>query len=68
MGVSRGVASFTVPFGATINMDGNRYHAGRGSHFIAGISEKATLPTDYLMELLRPHWPLLGQPECLAWE
>ncbi|ANS80294.1 Proton/glutamate symport protein [Serinicoccus hydrothermalis] len=37
MGVDRGVASFTVPFGATINMDGTAIMQGVATVFIANV-------------------------------
>lgn len=52
MGVDNSVASFTVPFGATINMDGTAIMQGTATIFIANIYGIDLGVTDYLIVIL----------------
>lgn len=52
MGVDNSVASFTVPFGATINMDGTAIMQGTATIFIANIYGIDLSVTDYLIVIL----------------
>ncbi len=52
MGVNNSVASFTVPFGATINMDGTAIMQGTATIFIANIYGIDLGVTDYLIVIL----------------
>ena len=52
MGVDNSVASFTVPLGATINMDGTAIMQGVATVFIANVFEVDLALTDYLMVVL----------------
>ncbi len=52
MGVDNSVASFTVPFGATINMDGTAIMQGTATIFIANIYGIDLSVTDYLVVIL----------------
>ena len=52
IGVNRKVASFTVPLGATINMDGTAIMQGVATVFIANAYSIDLLLTDYLMVIL----------------
>ncbi len=52
MGVDNSVASFTVPFGATINMDGTAIMQGTATIFIANIYGIDLSATDYLVVIL----------------
>lgn len=52
MGASKGVASFTVPFGATINMDGTAIMQGVAVVFISQIYAVDISMTGYLMVIL----------------
>lgn len=52
MGVDNSVASFTVPFGATINMDGGAILQGTATIFIANIYGIDLGLTDYLTVIL----------------
>jgi len=49
MGVDNSVASFTVPFGATINMDGTAIMQGVATVFIANAYGMPLAMTDYLL-------------------
>ena len=52
MGVDNAVASFTVPLGATINMDGTAMMQGVATVFIANVYNIDLAITDYLMVVL----------------
>lgn len=52
MGVNNSVASFTVPFGATINMDGTAIMQGTATIFIANIYGVDLGVTEYLTVIL----------------
>ncbi|RKX32856.1 MAG: dicarboxylate/amino acid:cation symporter [Verrucomicrobia bacterium] len=52
MGVSNSIASFTVPLGATINMDGTAIMQGVATVFIAQAYGIDMAATDYLMVVL----------------
>ncbi|MDV2859872.1 dicarboxylate/amino acid:cation symporter [Psychrobacter sp. CAM01] len=52
MGVNNSVASFTVPFGATINMDGTAIMQGTATIFIANIYGIDLGVTEYLTVIL----------------
>ena len=52
IGVNKKVASFTVPLGATINMDGTAIMQGVATVFIANAYSIDLLLTDYLMVIL----------------
>ncbi|WP_199507601.1 MULTISPECIES: dicarboxylate/amino acid:cation symporter [unclassified Psychrobacter] len=52
MGVDNSVASFTVPFGATINMDGTAIMQGTATIFIANIYGVDLSIVDYLIVIL----------------
>lgn len=52
LGVDNSVASFTVPLGATINMDGTAIMQGVATVFIAGIYGIDLSLSDYLMVIL----------------
>jgi len=52
LGVDNAVASFTVPLGATINMDGTAIMQGVATVFIANVYAVDLTTTDYLMVVL----------------
>lgn len=52
MGVKKSVASFTVPLGATINMDGTAMMQGVATVFIANVYGVDLGITDYMMVVL----------------
>lgn len=52
MGVNNSVASFTVPFGATINMDGTAIMQGTATIFIANVYGIDLGVTEYLTVIL----------------
>ncbi len=52
MGVDNAIASFTVPLGATINMDGTAIMQGVATVFIANVYGFDLAITDYLMVVL----------------
>ena len=52
MGVKNSIASFTVPLGATINMDGTAIMQGVATVFIAQVFAQDLTLTDYLMVIL----------------
>ncbi len=52
MGVNNSVASFTVPFGATINMDGTAIMQGTATIFIANVYGIDLGLTEYLVVIL----------------
>ncbi len=52
MGVKNSVASFTVPMGATINMDGTAMMQGVATVFIANVYGIDLTMTDYLLVVL----------------
>ena len=52
MGVSNSVASFTIPFGATINMDGTAIMQGTATIFIANLYGVQLGVTGYLTVIL----------------
>lgn len=52
MGVNNSIASFTVPFGATINMDGTAIMQGVATVFIANIYGVDLGITDYIIVIL----------------
>jgi Na+/H+-dicarboxylate symporter len=52
LGVSRKIASFTVPLGATINMDGTAIMQGVATVFIANAYSIDLLFVDYLMVIV----------------
>ena len=52
LGVKSSVASFTVPLGATINMDGTAIMQGVATVFIANVYGIHLMFTDYLMVVL----------------
>ncbi|NRA62207.1 MAG: dicarboxylate/amino acid:cation symporter [Psychrobium sp.] len=52
MGVSNNVASFTVPLGATINMDGTAIMQGVATVFIAQLFNVDLTLNDYMMVIL----------------
>jgi len=52
MGVNNSVASFTVPFGATINMDGTAIMQGVATVFIANVYNVDLGITGYLTVIL----------------
>ncbi len=52
LGVNNSVASFTVPFGATINMDGTAIMQGVATVFIANVYSIDLSMTDYLTVII----------------
>ncbi len=52
LGVDRSIASFTIPLGATINMDGTAIMQGVATVFIAQAYEIPLGPSDYLVVVL----------------
>ncbi|NQY36076.1 MAG: dicarboxylate/amino acid:cation symporter [Alteromonadaceae bacterium] len=52
MGVNNSIASFTVPLGATINMDGTAIMQGVATVFIAQVFNVDLTLSDYLMVIL----------------
>jgi len=52
LGVQNSIASFTIPLGATINMDGTAIMQGVATGFIAQAYGIDLLPIDYLMVVL----------------
>jgi len=52
MGVPNSIASFTVPLGATINMDGTAMMQGVATVFIANVYGVDLALTDYLLVVL----------------
>ena len=52
MGVKNSIASFTVPLGATINMDGTAIMQGVATVFIAQVFNQDLTMTDYLMVIV----------------
>ncbi len=52
MGVKNSIASFTVPLGATINMDGTAIMQGVATVFIAQVFSQDLTLADYLMVIL----------------
>ncbi|MFT5676207.1 MAG: Na+/H+-dicarboxylate symporter, partial [Paraglaciecola sp.] len=52
LGVNKSVASFTVPLGSTINMDGTAIMQGVATVFIAQTYQMDLSATDYLMVIL----------------
>jgi len=52
MGVKNSIASFTVPLGATINMDGTAIMQGVATVFIAQVFSQDLTLSDYLMVIL----------------
>jgi len=52
MGVKNSIASFTVPLGATINMDGTAIMQGVATVFIAQVFNQDLTLSDYLMVIL----------------
>jgi len=52
MGVNNSIASFTVPLGATINMDGTAIMQGVATVFIAQVFNVDLTVSDYLMVIL----------------
>jgi DAACS family dicarboxylate/amino acid:cation (Na+ or H+) symporter len=52
MGVNNSIASFTVPLGATINMDGTAMMQGVATVFIANVYGVDLTLTDYLLVVL----------------
>lgn len=52
LGVSNNVASFTIPLGATVNMDGTAIMQGVATVFIAQVFQIDLTLSDYLMVIL----------------
>lgn len=52
LGVSNSIASFTIPLGATINMDGTAIMQGVATVFIAQVFQVDLTTMDYLMVIL----------------
>lgn len=52
LGVTNQVSSFTIPLGATINMDGTAIMQGVATVFIANAYGLTLAPSDYLMVML----------------
>jgi len=52
LGVKNSIASFTIPLGATVNMDGTAIMQGVATGFIAQAYGIDLLPIDYLMVVL----------------
>jgi Na+/H+-dicarboxylate symporter len=52
LGVSNNIASFTIPLGATINMDGTAIMQGVATVFIAQVFQIELTTMDYLMVIL----------------
>lgn len=52
LGVSNSIASFTIPLGATINMDGTAIMQGVATVFVAQVYQVPLGVTDYLMVIL----------------
>ncbi len=52
LGVKNSIASFTVPLGATINMDGTAMMQGVATVFIANVYGIDLAPSDYLLVVL----------------
>lgn len=52
IGVDRSIASFTIPLGATINMDGTAIMQGVATVFIANAYQVDLMLSDYLMVIL----------------
>jgi Na+/H+-dicarboxylate symporter len=52
LGVNNSIASFTIPLGATVNMDGTAIMQGVATGFIAQAYGIDLLPMDYLMVVL----------------
>lgn len=60
LGVKNSVSSFTVPLGATINMDGTAIMQGAATVFIAQVYGVDLSVTDYLMVILTATLATLG--------
>jgi Na+/H+-dicarboxylate symporter len=60
IGVSNNVASFAVPLGATINMDGTAIMQGVATVFIAQFYGIALSPDDYLLVVLTATMASIG--------
>ena len=60
IGVNRKIASFTVPLGATINMDGTAIMQGVATVFIANAYSIDLLFVDYLMVILTATLAAIG--------
>jgi len=52
LGVSNNIASFTIPLGATVNMDGTAIMQGVATVFIAQVFQVELTTMDYLMVIL----------------
>jgi Na+/H+-dicarboxylate symporter len=51
-GVDRGIYSFTLPLGATINMDGTAMYQAIATMFVANVLGMTLTPSDYLAIVL----------------
>ena len=60
LGVDKSVASFTVPFGATINMDGTAIMQGVATVFIATVYQIDLTFVDYLAVILTATMASIG--------
>jgi Na+/H+-dicarboxylate symporter len=52
IGISEQISGFTIPLGATINMDGTAIMQGVATVFIANAYGIALLPTDFIMIII----------------
>lgn len=68
MGVKNRIASFTVPLGATINMDGTAIMQGVATAFIAQAFNIDLSMSDYLAVIMTATLPLSVRQVCQGWD
>ena len=66
LGVSRGVSSFVLPLGATINMDGTALYQGVCALFVAQAFGISLGMGDYVTIILTSTWPRSAPRACPA--
>ncbi len=67
MGVSKRISSFTIPLGATINMDGTAIMQGVAVVFAAQAFGIQLTISDYMTVILTATLPLLVRRACREW-